>query len=265
MANHGSSDHVKVAILAGGLGTRLAEETDVRPKAMVEIGERPIIWHIMKHYETHGFADFYVALGYKGESVKRYFRDYSSVAGSLTVSLKDGSMTPIDQVQEQWTVNMIDTGVECNTGGRLKRLVRWLGAEPFLLTYGDGVSDIDIRALLEFHRRHGKLATITAVHPPSRFGELELRADGTVTFTEKPQMGEGWINGGFMVLEPAVLDLIESDSTSLEAEVLEQLGADGQLVAYKHEGFWQCMDTLRDLRYLRQAWDAGNPPWMTWR
>lgn len=256
---------MKVAILAGGLGTRLAEETDTRPKAMVEIGHRPIIWHIMKHYETYSFADFYVALGYKGESIKRYFLDYNSFAGSMTVSLKDGSVTPIDRVHEHWTVSMIDTGIDTNTGGRLKRLAPWLGDETFLLTYGDGVSDVDIRAVLEFHRSHGKLATLTAVRPPSRFGELDLRDDDTATFTEKPQMGEGWINGGFMVLEPGVLDLIPDDSTSLEAEVLEQLGEDGQLVAYRHEAFWQCMDTLRDLRYLRQAWDAGNPPWMTWR
>jgi glucose-1-phosphate cytidylyltransferase len=256
---------MKVVILAGGLGTRLAEETDVRPKAMVEIGHHPIIWHIMKHYETNGFFDFYVALGYKGETIKRYFLDYNSVAGSITVSLKDGSVTPIDRVNEQWTVSMIDTGVATNTGGRLKRLAGWLGDGTFLLTYGDGVSDVDLRAILEFHRKHGKLATLTAVRPPSRFGELDLSDDNAATFTEKPQMGQGWINGGFMVLEPAVLDLIEGDSTSLEAEVLERLGEEGQLVAYKHEGFWQCMDTLRDLRYLRQAWDAGTPPWMTWR
>ncbi len=256
---------MKVAILAGGLGTRLAEETDVRPKAMVEIGHRPIIWHIMKHYETHGFSDFYVALGYKGETIKRYFLDYNSVAGSITVSLKNGAVTPIDGVAEEWSVNMIDTGIDSSTGGRLKRLSRWLGNDTFLLTYGDGVSDVDLRAVIEVHHKHGKLATLTAVRPPSRFGELELRDGGVVGFTEKPQMGEGWINGGFMVIEPAVLEMIQDDSTNLEAEVLERLGEEEQLVAYRHDGFWQCMDTLRDLRYLRQAWDAGNPPWMTWR
>jgi glucose-1-phosphate cytidylyltransferase len=256
---------MKVAILAGGLGTRLAEETDVLPKAMVEIGPHPIVWHIMKHYETCGFSDFYLALGYKGETIKRYFLDYNSVAGSVTVSLKDGAVTPIDGIHEHWTVNLIDTAIDCNTGGRLKRLGPWLGDETFMLTYCDGVSNVDIRTVLDFHRAHGKLATVTAVRPPSRFGELELRDDDTVTFTEKPQMGEGWINGGFMVLEPAVLDMIEDDSTSLEGHVLERLGEERQLVAYKHGAFWQCMDTLRDLRYLRQVWDDGHPPWVTWK
>lgn len=255
---------MKVAILAGGLGTRLAEETETRPKAMVEVGTHPIIWHVMKHYSMFGLSDFYVALGYKGEMIKRYFRDYSSVSGSITVSLRDGTVVPIDEVHESWTVNLIDTGVDSNTGGRLKRLAPWLRDGTFMLTYTDGVSDIDISALLEFHRAHGKLATVTAVRPPSRFGELAIRDDGAVEFTEKPQMGEGWINGGFMVLEGEVLDLIEDDSTSLEGDVLEQLGRDGQLMAYQHASFWQCMDTLRDVRFLREVWQSGSPPWVTW-
>jgi glucose-1-phosphate cytidylyltransferase len=255
---------LKVVILAGGLGTRLAEETDIRPKPMVEIGPYPILWHIMKHYDTYGFSDFYVALGHKGETVKRYFRDYSTVAGSITVSLKDGAVSRLDDVGETWTVHLVDTGRDTNTGGRLGRLASWLDDGTFMLTYGDGVANIDLDALLDFHRRRGKLGTITAVRPPSRFGETVFGPDDTVHFTEKPQMGEGWINGGFMVLEPAVLELVEDDSTSLESDVLEQLSRSGELVAYRHDSFWQCADTLRDLRLLRSLWDAGDPPWMTW-
>ena len=255
---------MKVAILAGGLGTRLAEETDVRPKPMVEVGGRPLIWHILKHYETHGFSEFYVALGYKGEFLKRYFLDYNALAGSINVSLRDGTITSLDDVHEHWDVNLIDTGNETNTGGRLKRLETWLRDDTFMLTYGDGVSDVDLAKLLAFHREHGRLATITAVHPPSRFGEMVFDGDDLVRFTEKPQMGEGWINGGFMVLEPQILDMIDGDATSLEGEVLEDLADQGQLVAYRHDSFWQCMDTLRDVRFLRALWDAGKPPWVTW-
>jgi glucose-1-phosphate cytidylyltransferase len=256
---------VKVAILAGGLGTRLSEETEVRPKPMVEVGGQPIIWHIMKHYERYGLSEFCVALGYKGEMLKRYFLDYNALSGSMTVSLEDGTVRPIDKVPEHWTVHLLDTGNGTNTGGRVGRLAPWLRGETFMLTYGDGVSDVDIHALLQFHQQQGKLATITAVRPPSRFGEMVFsEADGTVRFTEKPQMGEGWINGGFMVLEPAVLDLVHNDSTSLEGEVLERLSEEGQLVAYRHDSFWQCVDTLRDLRHLRSLWKAGSPPWVTW-
>jgi glucose-1-phosphate cytidylyltransferase len=255
---------LNVAILAGGLGTRLSEETDVRPKPMVEVGGQPLIWHIMKHYATHGSSDFYVALGYKGEFLKRYFRDYNALAGSINVSLQDGKVTPLDDVHEHWNVNLIDTGNETNTGGRLKRLEPWLRNETFMLTYGDGVSDVDVGKLLAFHRTHGRLATITAVHPPARFGEMVFDGEDLVRFTEKPQMGEGWINGGFMVLEPQVLEMIEGDATSLESELLEHLTDEGQLVAYRHDSFWQCMDTLRDVRYLRALWESGNPPWVTW-
>ena len=256
---------MKVAILAGGLGTRLSEETDVRPKPMVEVGGQPLIWHIMKHYERYGLSEFCVALGYKGEMVKRYFLEYNALSGSMSVSLEDGTVVPIDGVHEQWTVHLIDTGTDTNTGGRVRRLAHWLRDGTFMLTYGDGVGDVDLHALLEFHRSHGKLATITAVHPPSRFGEMVFGDAGdAVRFTEKPQMGEGWINGGFMVLEPQVLDMIEGDDTSLEGEVLEHLSDERQLVAYRHDSFWQCMDTLRDVRHLRSLWDSDSPPWVTW-
>jgi len=255
---------VKVLILAGGRGTRLAEETDVRPKPLVEVGGRPLLWHLMKHYERFGFSEFFVALGYKGELVKRYFLDYVTLSGSVEISLSDGRINPLDSIRERWSVSLVDTGDETNTGGRLKRLAPWLRDGTFMLTYGDGVCDIDLNRLLEFHRQHGRAATITAVHPPSRFGEMIFQDDDTVRFTEKPLMGEGWINGGFMVLEPSVLDLIDGDSTSLEGDVLEQLSQEGQLAAYRHDSFWQCVDTLRELRYLQALWESGDRPWVTW-
>jgi glucose-1-phosphate cytidylyltransferase len=257
---------VKVVILAGGLGTRLAEETDTRPKPMVEVGGQPVLWHIMKHYEAFGFEEFCVALGYKGEVVKRYFSDYALLAGTMTVQLAEGRVTPTDRVAEDWTIHLVDTGRDSNTGGRVGRLRQWLdGGGTFMLTYGDGVSNVDLGRLLEFHRAHGKIATITAVRPPARFGEMVFGDRDTVSFTEKPQMGEGWINGGFMVFEPAMLELISGDDVSLEADVLERLSEDGQLVAYRHAGFWQCVDTLRELRTLRTMWDAGSAPWVTWQ
>jgi len=256
---------VKVVILAGGLGTRLAEETDIRPKPMVDVGDQPILWHIMKHYEAFGFSDFCVALGYKGDVVKRYFLDYALLAGTMTVQLADGKVTPTDRVSEQWTIHLVDTGGDTNTGGRVGRLRPWLEDGTFMLTYGDGVSNVDIRRLLEFHRSHGKIATITAVRPPARFGEMVFGDGDTVRFTEKPQMGEGWINGGFMVFEPAVLDLISGDDVSLEADVLERLSQQDELVAYRHDAFWQCVDTLRELRILRNMWETGAAPWATWQ
>jgi glucose-1-phosphate cytidylyltransferase len=256
---------VKVVILAGGLGTRLAEETDTRPKPMVEVGGYPLVWHIMKHYEAFGFSEFCIALGYKGEVVKRYFLDYALLAGTMTVQLADGRVTPTERLSERWTIHLVDTGGETNTGGRVGRLQPWLESGPFMLTYGDGVANVDIGRLLEFHRAHGKIATITAVRPPSRFGEMVFGGDDTVRFTEKPQMGEGWINGGFMVFEPKVLDLIDGDEVSLEADVLERLSAEGEVVAYRHDAFWQCVDTLRELRTLRSMWDAGAAPWVTWQ
>jgi glucose-1-phosphate cytidylyltransferase len=256
---------VKVVILAGGLGTRLAEETDTRPKPMVEVGGRPVLWHIMKHYDAHGLSEFCVALGYKGEVVKRYFLDYARLSGTMTVDLADGKVTPAERASEPWTIHLVDTGDGTNTGGRVGRLRPWLEDEPFMLTYGDGVSNVDIGRLLEFHRAQGKIATITAVRPPSRFGEMVFDDGDAVRFTEKPQMGEGWINGGFMVFEPAMLDLISGDDVSLEGHVLERLSAEGELVAYRHDAFWQCVDTLRELRTLRSMWDSGAAPWVTWK
>jgi len=256
---------VKVVILAGGLGTRLAEETEVKPKPMVEIGGRPILWHIMKHYAHHGFREFYVALGYRGEVVKRYFLDYHAVAGDLTVTLGSGKVEVHGDSAEDWTVHLVDTGLDTHTGGRVKRLEPHLAGGTFMVTYGDGVSDVDLGALLRFHRAHGTLATLTAVRPPARFGGLVFDGERVAQFTEKPQIGEGWINGGFLVLEPGVLRYLTRDRTSLEVETMERLAAEGQLAAYRHEGFWQCMDTLRDLRLLQSLWQGGAPPWKVWR
>jgi len=255
---------MRVAILAGGLGTRLAEETELRPKPMVEIGGRPVLWHIMKHYAHHGFKEFYIALGYKGEAVKRYFLDYSALNGRLTVTLADGGVQLHDRSPEDWTVHLLDTGLDTLTGGRVKRLEPFLHGETFLATYGDGVSDVDLSALVRFHRSHGRLATLTAVRPPARFGGLVFEDDRVAQFTEKPQIGEGWINGGFMALEPGVFPYLRDDRTSLEADTMERLAADGQLAAYRHEGFWQCLDTLRDLRLLQSLWADGRPPWKLW-
>jgi glucose-1-phosphate cytidylyltransferase len=255
---------MKVVILAGGQGTRLAEETEVRPKPMVDVGGRPLLWHIMKHYARCGFDEFIVALGYKGDEIKKYFVDYLALNGDLTVRLGDGTTEHHRPEPDAWTVHLVDTGLLTGTGGRVGRLAPLLNGEPFLLTYGDGVSDIDVGRVVDFHRTAGRLGTITAVRPPSRFGGLVFDDHGAVRFTEKPQIGEGWINGGFMVLEPRVLDYIDGDETSLEADVLERLSAEGQLAAYRHEGFWQCMDTLRDVRYLRALWDQRAAPWVTW-
>ena len=255
---------MKVVILAGGLGTRLSEETEVRPKPMVEVGGRPILWHIMKHYSAQGFGEFCVALGYKGDVIKRFFVDLATLRGSMTVDLSDGSISRAAEDREDWTVHLVETGQDTNTGGRVGRLRDRLSDGTFMLTYGDGVGTVDLNALLAFHRAHGRLATVTAVRPPSRFGGLDFREDGAVHFTEKPQMGEGWINGGFMVLEPQVLDYIPDDGTSFESDTLEQLAAEDQLRAFTHEGFWQAMDTLREVRFLRSLWDRGEAPWVTW-
>jgi glucose-1-phosphate cytidylyltransferase len=229
---------VKVAILAGGLGSRLQEETEIKPKPMVEIGGRPILWHIMKIYAHHGFDDFLIALGYKGDYIKRWMLEYSSIQGDLTVSLKDGQIQVLQGEREDWTVSLVDTGVATMTGGRIKRLAPYVGSETFMVTWGDGVADLDVPKLLEFHRAHGKLATVTAVRPPARFGELTLDGDGRVTtFAEKPQLTEGWINGAFFVLEPDVFEYIDDDMTQWEREPLERLAAEGQLMAYRHESF----------------------------
>ncbi len=255
---------VKVVILAGGFGTRLAEETEVKPKPMVEIGGRPIIWHIMKHYAHYGFKEFFIALGYKGEAIKRYFLDYYALSGSMTISLSNGDVRVHNEECEDWVLHLIDTGLHTMTGGRVKRLEPWLKDETFMMTYGDGVSDVALDDLLRFHRAHGRLATVTAVRPPARFGGLIFDGDLVAEFTEKPQIGEGWINGGFLVFEPGVFDYLEEDATILEAHALERLAADGQLAAYRHDRFWQCMDTLRDVRLLESLWRSDKPPWKVW-
>jgi glucose-1-phosphate cytidylyltransferase len=255
---------MKVVILAGGLGTRLAEETEVRPKPMVEIGGRPILWHILKHYAHHGFSDFYVALGHKGEQVKHYFLDYYALGADLTVRLGSGETELDRREKEDWTIHLLDTGVDTNTGGRVKRLQPHLSDATFMVTYGDGVSDVDLGALLRFHREQGRLATLTAVRPPARFGGVVFDGPLVAQFTEKPQIGEGWINGGYLIFEPGIFDYLESDRSSLEADGLERLAANRQLAAYRHEGFWQCMDTLRDLRLLQSLWQGGAPPWKVW-
>jgi len=254
---------MKTVILAGGFGTRLGEETVSKPKPMVEIGGRPILWHIMKSYAHHGFSEFVLALGYKGEVIKRYFRDYHALSTDFTVRLKTGAVQHHDTAVDDWTVHAIDTGADVMTGGRVRRLQKHL-TETFMLTYGDGVSNVDVNALLAFHKAHGKIATVTAVRPPARFGGLVFEGDRVAEFTEKPQIGEGWINGGFMVFEPKLFDYLEGDASVLEADALEALARDGQLMAYKHGDFWQCMDTVRDLGVLEGLWKSGKPPWKGW-
>lgn len=257
-----NSENIKVVILCGGLGTRLSEETQVKPKPMVEIGGRPILWHIMKIYERHGHRDFLLALGYKGEVIKDYFLNYHSHQSDLTVSLKTGDVEYGEPTADDWRVGMVNTGATSMTGGRLLRLKSRLQAKgTFMLTYGDGVSNVDLDALLVFHRSHGKLATVTAVRPPARFGDLAMDGDKVEHFAEKPQSGEGWINGGFFVFEPGVFDYLENDGTILEKAPLERLAADGQLMAFRHSGYWQSMDTLRDKHALEEQWASGAAPW----
>ena len=255
---------MKVGILAGGLGTRLAEETETKPKPMVEVGGRPIMWHIMKHYAHYGFQDFAIALGYKGEVIKKYMVDYCSLNSNLTVNLGSGQVQMHEGWRPNWQIDLIDTGLNTNTGGRIKRLIPYMNNETFMLTWGDGVSDLNLQDLLAFHRHHGKLATMTVVRPPARFGLPVLEGDRVVEFSEKPQIKEGWINGAFFVLEPQVFDYIGGDDTLWEKEPLEGLARDGQLMAYQYDGFWQCMDTLRDKRRLQTLWDSGNAPWKIW-
>jgi glucose-1-phosphate cytidylyltransferase len=255
---------MKVVILAGGLGSRLQEETTVRPKPMVEIGGKPILWHILNIYAAHGFQEFVVALGYKGESIKDYFLNFYALNNDVTVDLASGEARIHRGGGPSWKVHLVDTGASTQTGGRLKRLAPHLKDGTFMLTYGDGVADVRVKDLVAFHRSHGKLATVTAVRPPSRFGSFLLDGNRIREFQEKPQIGEGWINGGFFVLEPGVLDLIEGDETYWERAPMERLAADGQLMAYRHEGFWQAMDTLRERRVLDELWASGRPPWKVW-
>ena len=252
---------MKVVILAGGRGTRIAEETATRPKPMVEIGGKPLLWHIMAHYAGYGYKDFLVACGYKGELIKEYFRNAFLGSSDFVVELKDGSVQVLNPPVLDWRVGLIDTGLETMTGGRLRRLAGWIGRETFMATYGDGVADIDVRALLEFHRRHGKLGTVTAVRPPARFGGLVLDDGRVREFTEKSQTDVGWINGGFFVFEPGVFDYLEGDDTVLERAPLERLAADSELMAFKHPGFWQPMDTIRDREHLEALWNSGQAPW----
>jgi len=255
---------MKTVILSGGLGTRLSEETQLRPKPMVEIGGLPILWHIMKIYSAYGHNEFVVALGYKAEMIKSYFLNFYHIRRDLSVHLADGRLDIHDGDHEDWLIHLIDTGIPTQTGGRLQRLRHLLKDETFMMTYGDGVADVDISKVLDFHRRHGRLATMTAVRPPARFGVLEFDGDLVTRFEEKPQIGEGWINGGFFVLEPGVLDYIDGPDTKFEYEPLERLAREGQLVAYRHDGFWQCMDTLRDVRLLESLWASGQVPWKVW-
>jgi glucose-1-phosphate cytidylyltransferase len=256
---------MKVAILAGGVGTRLVEETEIKPKPMVEIGGRPILWHIMMHYSHYGFKDFMIALGYKGQIIKKYMMDYCTLNTNITVDLQSGEVEKHDLHAQDWKVQLIDTGIESLTGTRIKKLAPYLGNETFMLTWGDGVSDVDLNKLLAFHRSHGKIATLTAVHPAARFGHLEIKGDKVAEFSEKPQTKEGWINGAFFILEPKVFDYIDNDkNVQWEREPLERLAKDGQLMAYKHESFWQCMDTLRDKKLLEELWGSDKAPWKVW-
>jgi len=252
---------MKVIILAGGLGTRLAEETHLRPKPMVEIGEKPIVWHLMNTYADSGFNEFVLALGYKGEVIKDYFLNYHALNGDLTVDLGNGTSRAHESKHDDWIVHLIDTGLKTMTGGRLKRLKSFIGNDTFMVTYADGLANVDIKALLKFHRSHGKLATVTTVPPPSRFGNLAIENNKVVSFNEKPEESEGVINGGFFVFEPGVLDYIASDDTSLEREPLEKLTQDDQLMAYEHKGFWQMMDTVLEKQLLEQLWKSGEAPW----
>ena len=255
---------MKVVILAGGRGTRLAEETTVRPKPMVEIGGRPILWHIMKLYASFGHKDFVVACGYKGEIIKQYFAAFLVHNDDYTIDLKSGELRVINKNGIDWTVTLIDTGADTMTGGRIRRLRNILGDEPFMATYGDGVGNVNIDNLLAFHRAQRATATVTAVRPPARFGELTFDGNAVVAFSEKPQTEAGWINGGFFVFEPAIFDHLADDATVLEREPMESLAARHQLVAYKHHGFWQPMDTVRERELLEQLWASGQAPWRTW-
>ena len=256
---------MKVVILAGGTGTRLAEETGVRPKPMVEIGEKPILWHIMQIFSHYGFDEFVVALGYKGYMIKEYFSNYFLHNADVTFDLANNEVSIHEAASEPWSVTLVDTGADTMTGGRVARLAPYLGDEPFMLTYGDGVADVDLGALLEFHRAHGLEATVTAVQPQGRFGALELGKNSRVDrFSEKPVGDGAWINGGFFVFEPAVFERLTGDDCILERAPLENLAADGQLSAYQHTGYWQPMDTLRDKRTLEELWASGKAPWRTW-
>jgi len=252
---------MKVILLAGGFGTRLSEYTESLPKPMVTIGGKPILWHIMKYYAHYGHNQFYVALGYKAEMIKEFFLHYKTMNADFTVNLKTGDVIPHQQDEVDWKVTLVDTGLRSMTGGRVKRMKPYISNETCLMTYGDGVSDVDLDQLIAFHQNHGKMVTVTAVHPGARFGELVMREDQVTFFQEKPQTGQGWINGGYFVLEPEFFDLIEEDQTILEREPLERAAQMGELMAFRHNGFWQCMDTKRDHANLEEFWRSGKAPW----
>jgi glucose-1-phosphate cytidylyltransferase len=257
---------MKVVILAGGFGTRISEESHLKPKPMIEIGERPILWHIMKIYSHFGFNDFIICLGYKGYCIKEYFAHYFLHEADVTFDFRTQNERMIHHNSaEPWTVTLVNTGIETMTGGRVKRVKEYIGNETFMLTYGDGVANVDIKALVDFHNSHGKLATVTSIQPSGRFGALEIDNSNLVHgFKEKPRGDGAWINGGFLVMEPSVIDYINDDTTILEKEPLEELAHDGQLLAFKHVGFWQPMDTLRDKNHLDELWKSGTAPWKVW-
>jgi glucose-1-phosphate cytidylyltransferase len=255
---------MKVVILAGGLGTRLSEETTLRPKPMVDIGGRPLLWHIMKMYSAHSLHEFVICLGYKGYMIKEYFANYPLHMSDVTINVQDGKVEVHRRLAEPWRVTLVDTGDTTATGGRIKRVREYLGDDAFCMTYGDGVSDVNIARLIDFHRTRNVLATITAVRPPGRFGAIEIDKQKAVGFREKPEGDSTWINGGFFVLSPKVIDYIGGDSTSWEQEPLERLAREGNLAAYTHEGFWQPVDTLREKNHLEQLWASGHAPWKTW-
>ena len=256
---------IPVVILAGGLGTRLREETDVKPKPMVDVGGRPMMWHIMKIYASYGFKEFVICLGYKGELIKEYFLDYRLKSRNLTIDLKTGGVDCHgEDVQDDWRVHLLDTGPDTMTGGRVLRAARYIGQRTFMLTYGDGVSNVDIAKLVNFHKQNGKIGTVTAVRPPARFGGLQIEGSLINSFDEKPQIGEGWINGGFMVFEPEIAKFLDDDNTVLEKAPLENLASKGELAAFQHQDYWQCMDTIRDLNHLRSLWNDNVAPWKIW-
>ena len=252
---------MKVIILAGGFGTRISEYTESLPKPMIMIGGKPILWHIMKTFAHFGHIDFYVALGYKAESIKEYFLHYRTLNADFTVDLGTGTITPHQLDEVDWKVTLVETGADSLTGGRVKRMKPFIGNETCLLTYGDGLSDIDLESLIAFHKHHKKMVTVTAVHPAARFGEIEIEDEQVTSFKEKHQIGQGWINGGYFVIEPEFFELIESDDTILEREPLEKAAKTGELMAYTHDGFWQCMDTKRDRDNLEKFWCSGIAPW----
>lgn len=256
---------MKAVILAGGFGTRLSEETTLKPKPMVEVGGKPILWHIMKIFSTYDINEFVIALGYKSEVIKEYFLNFYAINNDITVDLASGKTTIHEGKQPDWKIHLVDTGLNTMTGGRLKRVRKWLGDEPFFFTYGDGVADINLHALLDFHKAHGKLATVTTVRPPARFGNIGFADERITEFYEKPETGEGWINGGYFVLDPKAIDYIDGDDTVWEQEPIRRLVADEQMMGYRHAGFWSCMDTLKEKNLLEQLWTQPDTPWRIWQ